>query len=107
MPVLLKAKSIDKLIENARILKKEYPKSYIPISILINKKNFLDKKLFLEKINLENLKNKLNKKAMKVGFKANYFKDAYILNENKPIYTEKYLNDLGMEIIHLKTIFNL
>jgi len=105
MPVLLKAKSIDKLIENARILKKEYPKSYIPISILINKKNFLDKKLFLEEINLENLKNKLNKKAMQVGFKANYFKDAYILNEDKPIYTEKYLNDLGMEIIHFKDYF--
>jgi hypothetical protein len=105
MPVLLKAKSIDKLIENARILKKEYPNSYIPISMLIDEKSFLDKKLLLQKINLKNIKNQLDKKAMQLGFKANYFKDAYSLTNNKPIYTKELINDLGIELIHFKDYF--
>ncbi|MGB7403922.1 MAG: hypothetical protein WA916_15210 [Arcobacter sp.] len=105
MPVLLKAKSIEKLIENARMLKNKYPNSYIPISILIDEKSFLDKNLLLQKINLKDIKDKLDKKAMQLGFKANYFKDAYSLTNNKPIYTKESINDLGIELIHFKDYF--
>lgn len=105
IPTLIKANSIDKLIENARILKNEYPNSYIPISILINEKEFSNKKLLLESINLKEIKNELDKKSNDLGFKANYFKDAYVLNYEKPSYTEDLIKDLGIEIIKFKDSF--
>lgn len=105
IPTLIKANSIDKLIENARILKNEYPNSYIPISILINEKEFFNKKLLLENINFKEVKNELNKKSIDLGFKANYFKDAYDLNYEKPSYTEDSIKDLGIEIIKFKDSF--
>ena len=105
MPVLIKAKSIEKLIEDARILKNKYPNSYIPISILIDKKSFLDKNILLQNINLKNIKNQLDKKAVELGFKANYFKDAYILSNNKPTYTKESINDLGIDVLQFKDYF--
>ncbi|ADG93970.1 exporter [Arcobacter nitrofigilis DSM 7299] len=105
MPVLIKAKSIEKLIEDARILKNKYPNSYIPISVLIDEKSFLDKKLLLQKIDLKSIKEQLNKKAIIFGFKNNYFKDAYNLNENIPIYTKESINDLGIELLHFKDYY--
>lgn len=105
IPVLIKAKSIDKLIENARILKNEYSNSYIPISVLISEKEFSNKKLLLENINLKEIKNELDEKSIKFGFKANYFKDAYVLNYEKPIYTNESIKDLGIEIIEFKDSF--
>ena len=105
MPVLIKAKSIEKLIEDARILKNKYPNSYIPISILIDKKSFLDKNILLQNINLKNIKNQLDKKAIELGFKANYFKDAYILSNNKPTYTKESINDLGIDVLQFKDYF--
>ncbi len=105
MPVLIKAKSIDKLIEKARVLKNEYPNSYIPISILVGEKDFLNKKVLLENINFEKIKNKLDEKSSELGFKVNYFKDAYVYKVDKPIYTKDILSDLGIELIKYKDFY--
>jgi len=105
MPVLIKAKSIDKLIEKARVLKNEYPNCYIPISILVDKKDFLNKKILLEKINFEKIKNKLDEKSSELGFKVNYFKEAYVYKVDKPIYTKDILSDLGIELIKYKDFY--
>ncbi|PLY09944.1 MAG: hypothetical protein C0626_07725 [Arcobacter sp.] len=105
MPVLIKAKSIDKLIEKDRVLKNEYPNSYIPISILVGEKDFLNKKVLLENINFEKIKNKLDEKSSELGFKVNYFKDAYVYKVDKPIYTKDILSDLGIELIKYKDFY--
>lgn len=105
MPVVLKAKSIEKLIEDARILKKEYPNSYIPISILIDEKSFSNKNILLKKINLKSIKKQLDKKSIQLGFKADYFKAAYILSDNRPIYTKESINDLGIDVLKFKDYF--
>ncbi|WP_428026891.1 hypothetical protein [Arcobacter sp.] len=105
MPVLIKAKSIDKLIESARELKSKYPNSYIPIAVLVDEKSFTEKKLLLDNINLKEIKNELDKKSIKFGFKANYFADAYILKNNKPLYTQETIRDFDIEILKFKDYF--
>jgi len=105
IPVLIKGKSIDQLIENARVLKEQYYYSYIPISILVDEKSFLNKKSILETIDFNKIKNELNKESINLGFRDDYFKDAYILQYNKPIYTKELIDDFGIEIIKFKDSF--
>lgn len=105
IPILIKANSIDELIRNARILKKEYPKAHVPLAILIDKKEFLNKKEFLQSINIDTIKSELNEKASILKFKNDFFNKAYIYNINKPIYTKEKIESFGLEVVKFKNYF--
>ena len=105
IPVLIKANSIDELIKNARILKDSFPEANIPLSILIDEKDFESKKEFLEKSNLSEINSLINKKAISFGFKENYFNQAYKYDIEKPIYTIEKLRNLNLEVISYKNYF--
>lgn len=105
IPVLIKANSIDELIKNARILKVSFPETNIPLSILIDEKEFKSKKEFLEKSNLEEINSLINKKAISFNFKENYFNQAYKYDIEKPIYTIEKLRNLNLEVIPYKNYF--
>lgn len=105
IPVLIKGQSIDELIKNARILKNDFPNSNIPFATLINEEEFEKKKEFLEKNNLNKINLLINEKASSFGFKENFFNQAYVYRVEKPIYTIKKLENLGLEILLYKNYF--
>lgn len=105
IPVLIRAKTIDELIKNSRMLKKQYPQAQIPLAILVDEKEFKNKNNFLEKINIKSIKEELNQKALELNFKNNFFNKAYICEISKPSYTKEKLDSFGLEIIKYKDSF--
>lgn len=105
IPILIKGKTIDSLIENSKILKNQAPDSYIPLSNLINNKAFIERKEFLEKIKIDDIKSHLEKRSLELGFKENFFQKAYIYNIEEPIYTKENITNLGLEILSHKEYF--
>uniref|UniRef100_UPI004047EA2D hypothetical protein n=1 Tax=Aliarcobacter sp. TaxID=2321116 RepID=UPI004047EA2D len=105
IPVLIKAKSIDELIKNARILKTNFPNSNIPFAMLINEEDFEKKKEFLEKSNLNKINLLINEKALSFGFKENFFKEAYTYKIEKPNYTIEKLEKFNLEVLFYDNYF--
>ena len=105
IPILIKGNSIDSLIENSKILKNKYPDALIPLSILVSEKEFLEKKEFLGKSKITQVKSELIKKSLDFGFRENFFEKAYIYNIEKPIYSKEYISSLGLEILNYKDYF--
>lgn len=103
--VLIKAKSIDELINTNVILKEKYPKAYIPFSILLTQEEYTKKQKEFKKLNMEKLKSDLESISSKEGFKSNFFNLAYNININKPTYSNKYIKSLGLEIFTYKNEF--
>ncbi|MCJ8328172.1 MAG: hypothetical protein MJK08_13850 [Campylobacterales bacterium] len=97
--ILIKADSINELIESANYLKKEFPKSIIPISKLISKKEFTAIKKQLKRIDFENINKELDSEAKNLGFRKDIFKNTYNLNSININYTLKQLKDFSIEII--------
>ena len=105
IPVLIKAKSINELIKNARILKNNFPNSNIPFAMLINEEEFEKKKEFLEKSNLDKIHLLINKNALSFGFKENFFNEAYTYKIEKPIYSIEKLKKFDLEVIFYNNYF--
>lgn len=105
IPILIKANSIDSLIENSKILKNKYPNAHIPLSILVSEKKFLEKKEFLEKIKIADIKSQLEKKSLNFGFKENFFDKTYMYDIQKPTYTKEDIVNLGLEVLEHKDYF--
>lgn len=105
IPILIKADSIDSLIENAKILKKQSSTSYIPLSILVSKKEFWEKQEFLEKIKIDEIKSTLQKESINLGFRNDFFKNAYKYRVQEPTYTKDSLDNLGLEVLAYKNYF--
>lgn len=105
IPILIKATSIDDLIKNARLLKKQYPNAHIPLAVLIDEKEFLNKKEFVENINIDSIKSELNQKAQSLKFKNDFFNQAYIYDIPTPKYTKEKIESFGLEIVKFKNYF--
>lgn len=105
IPVLIKASSIDELISHARTLKKAFPKANIPLSILLDEKEFTLKKSALKNKPLDSIKMELEEKASLFGFQKNYFDKAYSYPFEKPIYTLEKLKSLELEVLPYKNYF--
>ena len=103
--VLIKANSIDQLIEYSNKLKNDFKNSYIPLSALVNKQEFIDKAKAFKKLNLLEINKRINQDATNIGFKKDFFLDTYLLKNNYPKYTKEYLDKLGLEIIKVKDSF--
>jgi len=105
IPVLIKASSIDELISHARTLKKAFPKANIPLSILVDEKEFPLKKSALKNKPLDSIKMQLEEKASLFGFQKNYFINAYTYPLENPNYSLETLKRLNLDVLPYKNDF--
>jgi len=102
---LIKANSINELIENSKKIKQLIKNAYVPLSNLIDEKSFLEKKELLQKINFDKIKVNLEKEATKLGFKKDFFKNSYKIPTNLPKYSLEYLQNLDYEILNFNNLY--
>ena len=105
VPFLIKAKTIDELIQNSKTLKEKFPSSVAPLSTLISKDEFLKKQELLKNQKISEINSKLEDKAKEFGFKDGYFKEAYKISQKEPNYTLEYLQKLDFEILKFENSF--
>ncbi|MEA1913870.1 MAG: hypothetical protein U9N30_01005, partial [Campylobacterota bacterium] len=101
--IIYQANTLDEIIAHAQSIKKIDPLGTIPLSSLLSKEMFLQKKSRIESFDFKNLKHNINTDATKIGFKKGYFKNAYsdaLLYPNYPTYTLKMINDLGFNVVY-------
>lgn len=99
MIVLISGNTLEKLIENGHVLVDKYPDSFTNLT-KIPLKDDLKK---LKKYNFSELNEKLNKEALKVGFRKNMFEKSYKTNIILPQYDLHQLKEFG--IAQYKTKF--
>ncbi|RBQ28030.1 MMPL family transporter [Aliarcobacter vitoriensis] len=102
---LIKANSIDELIQNSRKIKNLVENSYAPLSNLLDEKEFLEKKNSLQKIDFSKIKSDLQNEAKDLGFKEDFFKNSYNLEQNLPNYSLQYLQNMGFEILEFQNSY--
>lgn len=103
--VLLKASSIEELITNSKDLKSKYKNSYIPLSSLLNKKEFKTRSEELKRLKINGLQKKIQEQADKLGFRKDFFKLSYMSESAFPLYNLKLLNKYDLDIRVYKDIF--
>lgn len=103
--VLITANTLENLLNNAKELKRKYSDSYIPLSTLLNKSEFLKKQKELQKLNLLDFRKNLNKEAKNLGFKENTFSFAYKEQKEFKNYTLEDIKNYGFEIRKYKKIY--
>jgi len=76
-PVIVQAKSEAKLIARLHQLKKKLPQTLSFASFVLDKKSCQEKTKELKKYNFSRLNRLVNSDSSKIGFKKDYFSDAY------------------------------
>lgn len=96
MTFALKAESIDYLIMQAQTIEQNVASTKIPISSLVSHQSYNNNKAILE--SMSPVKVTLLLEAAKLGFKKEYFKQAY--GSDKPFmpYTEEVVKSYGLDI---------
>lgn len=102
---IIKASSIDKLIEYSNELNNSFKNSYIPLSSLVSKEEFLYKNKELKKINFLEINKQIRQEAKSIGFKKDFFLNTYLSKSTYPLYTKEYLERLGFEVLAFKDSF--
>jgi len=102
IPAIIKANSIDKLIQINKEIKKISPNSITLLSKFISQKEYNEKISTFKEFNFKLFKKELNEKANKLGFRKDFFKNSYsnkILYPKPPKYSIEKLKKLGFDII--------
>jgi len=103
LPIVIQGKSIDTLIENSKILKREFSSVNVPIASLLSKKSYSkNKDLFKTFLNKHS---DINKEAQKLGFRKGYFDKAYDINKSFVKYSEEQIKNYGIEIIKVSDYY--
>ncbi|MCI0500985.1 MAG: hypothetical protein L0Y61_04480, partial [Epsilonproteobacteria bacterium] len=103
MTFALKAKSIDLLITQAQIIQQGVDSARIPLASLVSQQSYQTNKAILESMSLA--KTTLELEAAKLGFKKDYFIQAY--NPAKPFvpYTEEVIKSFGLDIAKVNDFY--
>ena len=96
---MLKAKSIDTLITHAKEIVQNTPTSKVDLSVLVSSTSFGKNKITILK--LQGLKQSLEDESNKLGFKKEYFKEAYQPIKSPPKYTMDQIQDYGIDILKI------
>ena len=96
---MLKANSIDTLITHAKEVVNNIPTAKLSLSVLVNKASFEENQITLVK--LQGVKKSLEYEAHKLGFKKEYFKEAYKPISNPPSYTMAQIENYGIDILKI------
>ena len=101
--IMIEAKSINELIHRSKKIKDLTSFSFIALGNLVDVKTFEQQKSrlrFLKKFN-----DLINQEATKIGFRKDYFKDAYSIDVKKPIYTFGTIKKYGIEIFKYNDMY--
>ncbi|MDX1808675.1 MAG: hypothetical protein R3331_03985 [Sulfurospirillaceae bacterium] len=100
---MIKAKSIDTLIQKNIDFKVQHKGAIVPLANLLSEREFLKRKKLLDAIDFAGIKDEIQKESEQIGFRKNFFKDAYskrLLNPIAPEYSVDILNNYGFDILH-------
>ncbi len=100
---MLKAESIDALITNAKQIVHNTPTSKVRLSILVNQTSFEKRQMTL--LALQKVKQHLEEEATKLGFKKEYFNEAYKSIKSPPKYTMHQIEDYGIDITNMDEVY--
>jgi len=103
LPIAIEAKSIDDLIENSKILKREISSVNLPLSSLLSKQSYSKNKYLFS--TFLNKHTDIKREAQKLGFKKGYFDKAYDVNKSFIKYSEEQIRDYGIEIIKVNDYY--
>lgn len=96
---MLKAKSIDTLITHAKEIVQNTPTAKVNLSVLVSSASFDKNNITILK--LQGLKESLEDEANKLGFKKEYFKEAYKVMKSPPKYTMTQVQEYGIDILKI------
>jgi uncharacterized protein len=100
---ILKANSIDTLIQKSRTLSALHVKLNAPLSSLLNKKEYEKRKALFQSINFDDIKKKIDMYSKQIGFRNNFFSNAYerkLLYPKVPTYNLEKLQEYGFDIYY-------
>jgi hypothetical protein len=102
IPFIIKAKSIDTLIEKSRAIKALHSEAIVPLSNLLSQEEFQHRKEVFSKINFLHVRDKIVDKANTVGFRKDFFAHAYsqdLLHVKSPHYEIDTVRQLGFDVV--------
>lgn len=105
---IIKARSIDALIEKNEELHSLHVDAIIPLSNLISSESFKKRKDAFSKIDFLHVKEELLQKAESIGFRKDFFHEAYsaeLLNPKEPKYTLENINKYGFDVLYDGTFY--
>lgn len=102
MNILIQAKSVDELIANLNSIKPSLTVEHNPLDYLIGWDTFTTQNALLENAHFMQLKSELKTYASALGFRKDFFKNAYVPLSEKPQYTLADLRAQGLDILHFK-----
>ena len=105
---IIKASSIDSLIEKSRELQSLHADAILPLSNLISSASFQKREDLFSKIDFSDIQEELLQKAQSTGFRADLFHDAYnaeLLHPKEPKYTLEGINKYGFDLLYDGTFY--
>jgi predicted RND superfamily exporter protein len=102
LSVLITGSSIDRLIENSKLIKNIDYEATIPTASLLSQNQYIKKYFTIESFDFPKLKNDLINKSKDIGFKNEYFSQSYKKEDLYPKYPQYSLNmvkSLGFDIV--------
>jgi hypothetical protein len=102
--ILLKADSLDELIQKAKLLQKQG--AVLSAASLLSTNEYRQKLSKIKALDFASLKENITAAALLVGFKKDYFNNAYadtLLYPKPPVYTKEFLS--GNQIMQFKDKF--
>jgi len=96
---VVKGNTIDALITHSKEIQSKIPTAYVALSSLMSQSSYIkNKDVFMH---FKVLKLQLDKEAKKLGFKKEYFDDAYDVEKACITYTEEEVGKYGLEIMKI------
>lgn len=99
----VKADNIDTLITYAQMIQQNVDSAHLPLSVLVSRQSYEKNKAILE--SMSPFKKTLNAEAEKLGFKKEYFKDAYRSDRPFINYSEEEIKLYGLNILKINSSY--
>ncbi|MFC2074599.1 hypothetical protein ACFLR3_05040, partial [Campylobacterota bacterium] len=91
-PIIVQASSRDKLLYNLHQIHTKAPNTFSLASFVLDKQTCLEKKQKLHKYDFEVLNKQVNEEAANIGYKKDYFQNAYAFTKELPDCKGEYLD---------------
>ena len=102
LPLMIEASSIDELIARSNLLKAHFAKAIVPLSYFFDKTFYDKRSAELDALNFADINTLLQKEAETIGFRKDFFQDAYAPNLIHPLYealSMQTLQEMGFNVV--------
>ncbi|MCF6244607.1 MAG: hypothetical protein L3J43_06185 [Sulfurovum sp.] len=99
VPFVVKAKSIDTLIQHSKTIKQKVPTAHLPLSGQMSQVSYAkNKEIFTHH---QSLRERLLIESRQLGFKEAYFDKAYDVQKPLIMYTAQVIRNYGIEVVKI------